>query len=30
MEKNKPTKEELLKIIALKKKTLNDNKVINK
>ena len=30
MEKSKPTKEELLKIIALKKKILNDNKVINK
>lgn len=30
MEKTKPTKEQLQKIIALKKKAINDNKVINK
>lgn len=30
MEKKKLSKEELKKIIALKNKTLNDNKVVNK
>ena len=30
MEKTKPSKEELEKIIALKKKAINGNKIINK